>query len=176
MVTRMSAVEAMYEGMLFIDLYRRPFLFMLSDDYDKYRTFWGGCFSIITVMLVLTYGSIKYVQMTDLQNYQLLDQEQEKFYSENDTFTSEDGFHVAAGVVSLKSGGSPESVEDPEIGTVKMYLKSWNMKEDAGVQFEEISTSFCEKEDFNDIDDSNEESKFFPPTNNSVTQIDLYGQ
>ena len=63
---RMSTCDTFYEGMLFIDLYRRPFLFMLSDDYDKYRTFWGGCFSIITVILVLTYASFKYVQMIDL--------------------------------------------------------------------------------------------------------------
>ena len=71
---KMNACDTFHEGIMFIDLYRRPFLFMFSDDYDKYRTFWGGCFSIVTVILVLTYASFKYVQMTDLQNYQLLDQ------------------------------------------------------------------------------------------------------
>ena len=78
--------------------------------------------------------------------------------------------------MSMESKGTARSIEDPEVGTVKMYLKSWNMKEDSGVQFEEVSTSFCEKEEFNDIDGSNKESKFFPPTSDSVTQIDLYGE
>ena len=42
--------------------------------------------------------------MTDLINYQLLNQEQENFYTEDEMFSSEDGFQVAAGVVSLQSG------------------------------------------------------------------------
>ena len=96
------------------------------------------------MILVLTYASFKFVTMTELLDYQLLDQEQEQFYSENDTFSSQDGFQVAAGVVSLLSGDTPaESIEDPEIGTVKMYLKSWNMKESSNIHFKEISTSFC---------------------------------
>ena len=65
----MKACDSFFESVLYVDLYRTPFLFLLADNKDKYRTYFGGCFSIITVILVLFYASFKFVNMTDLIDY-----------------------------------------------------------------------------------------------------------
>ena len=59
-------------------------------------------------------------------------------------------------------------LEDPTIGTLKMYYKSWGVhSDDFKIIFEEVNTTACNKSDFNDVEGSNSESKFFKTGVNS---------
>ena len=57
---------------------------------------------------------------------------------------------------------------DPEIGEVKFYLKSWGVYDDDDIiTFTEVKTRMCNKEDFNDVNGTNKESKFYKTRLNS---------
>ena len=135
--------------MLVFDMYRRPFYFLLPDGSDRYRTISGTCFSICTFMLLIIYSSYNLTNMIQKSDYKILDQAQETFYTTADTFSADDGFSIAAAVISpTATGDHITSIEDPEIGTLKLYLKSWKINV-RGVFFDEINTHPCTKEDLN---------------------------
>ena len=74
---------------------------------------------------------------------------------------------VAGGVIDLSSDVTDPSIEDPEIGTVKLYAKIWDSFDDSGkskLEFREIKTEFCKADDLNDSKNSNQKSKFYPAT------------
>ena len=53
----------------------------------------------------------------------------------------------AAGITSYDEERNP--IEDPEIGTIKFYYKSWDVaNENDTLKFTEIPTRPCTKEDF----------------------------
>ena len=61
-----------------------------------------------------------------------------------------DGFKVAAGVTTYN--GNSGLIEDPEIGTVKFYLKYYGHPElGEGFGFHELKSDYCDPDkDFND--------------------------
>ena len=129
--------------MLVFDLYRRPFYFLLPDGSDRYRTIPGTCFSICTFMLLLAYASVGLNNMLQKSDYKILSQAQEEFYTTADTFSANDGFSIAAAVISpTATGDHITTITDPEIGTLKFYLKSWKLNV-RGVFFDEIKTHSC---------------------------------
>ena len=60
------------------------------------------------------------------------------------------------------SSGTSEIEEDPTIGELKMYLKTWSNKEI--VEFKELETKACNSSEDDDLDVNfkDEDSKFFP--------------
>ena len=45
--------------------------------------------------------------------------------------------------------GTTDPIEDPEVGTLKLYYKSWDVEaENGSLKFEEIPTRPCTTEDF----------------------------
>ena len=57
----LGACDSMQKKALFIDLYRRPFLFMMPDKVPSYRTLLGSMLSIFTLVLILSYATFKFV-------------------------------------------------------------------------------------------------------------------
>ena len=49
------------------------------------------------------------------------------------------------------------SIEDPSIGHVKFYIKSWGKNAPSGPDnmFIELESRECEKDDFNDVEGNN---------------------
>ena len=83
------------------------------------------------------------------------------FYQNSDQFTSNEGFQVAAALIEYKEDQST-NIEDPEIGTLKMYLKSWGVHgNNSTIAFQEVNTTFCGKDKLNDEEGSNSKSKFY---------------
>lgn len=116
----------------------------------------------------------------DLVNdYRLLDQVQENYFDHNDEFTTDHGFNIAAGIVQIDTVSTGLSIEDPEIGTLKMYRKTWDfINEDeykGNVEWSEIGTHFCLDQEFNDVEGNNEETKFYPTDPFSEKKLKLYG-
>ena len=55
------------------------------------------------------------------------------------------------------AGGAKGVDIDPEIGTLKMIMKSWNVSDETKgkITFEPIKTRKCNEDDFNDLEGSN---------------------
>ena len=84
---------------------------------------------------------------------------------------------IAAAVTSYD--GSSESIEDEDIGTIKFYMKSWNVKENEGLSWKELKSRPCQKSDFAQKDDSIEDlhrTGFYNTNPVSVADIGTYGK
>lgn len=95
----------------------------MPDHEPMYRSIAGSCFSMFTVVLVLAYAAYKFIDLLELNDYKLQEAVQENFFAAEVPLTLQEGFQVAAAVTAYD--GSPDVIEDPEIGTLKMYIKYW---------------------------------------------------
>ena len=130
-----SACTSVLNQSLRLDMYRQNFQFLMPDHEATYRSCIGTVLSILTLILVFSYSTYKFIDLIELNDYKIQEEKREKYYEHNVPFTQEQGFQVAACVTSYD--GNSESIEDPEIGTVKMYIKWFG--EDA-LGFREIKT------------------------------------
>ena len=67
-----------------------------------------------------------------------------------------------------------ESIEDPTIGLIKPYYKSWGLKGTGGVDFEPIPTRPCTAAELHIHGQTSETSKFFKPHQSSVHDLSKY--
>ena len=75
---------------------------------------------------------------------------------------------IAAGVSAYD--GNHDPIEDPEVGTIKLIYKKWDVVGDKDVmEFIEIPTRPCLKEDF-----EGNESIFYPAKETSVADMHLH--
>ena len=61
---------------------------------------------------------------------------------------------------------------------LKMYTKTWdNFDEETNgaISFTEVKSKFCQPEDFNNMDGTNEESKFYANDEFAQHEIDRHG-
>lgn len=98
---KLSGFSAKYLG---LDIYRQPFRLLLPDGNGMYRTFLGSLLSIITLVLIITYGSFKASELFSKQDYQVQKRELLDFYEEKEAFGADDGFAVAAVIYSVSKG------------------------------------------------------------------------
>lgn len=59
--------------MLYADLYKQPFKFLLPDEKDTYRTFMGSIMTIVTVIFVMVFAYFKLERLLDYQDYKVQD-------------------------------------------------------------------------------------------------------
>ena len=134
-------------------------MFLQPDHDTEYRSLAGAIFSLLTFLLVISYAAYKIVDLMQFNDYTLQLAEKEKFYETEVSLSPSDGFNLAAAVTAYD--GSDEIIEDPSIGTVKMYIK-YALTEEGVLGFRELLTRQCNPtKDFNDIEGSNDDSKFF---------------
>ena len=114
--------------MMVFDIYSRPFYFLMPDDSVYYRNYMGTFFGILTILTIVIYGMYKIQDLLSYNDYRLFDYKSHHFFKDTDNFTTNDGFHIAAGFVNLENN-DPSSglIEDPEVGTVKFFFKSWDI-------------------------------------------------
>ena len=93
---------------------------------EKHRTFCGAFVSILIILVILSYASYKFQDMVSYGDYKLFSSLQENFFTERDALKSSDGFILAAGVIDIATLAHQPSIEDPEIGTIKIYMKYWD--------------------------------------------------
>ena len=79
----------------------------------------------------------------ELGDYTLEKAYEENFFPSDEAFSQKDGFYIAAALT--RYDGSSEVIEDPSIGTLKMYIKSWDVydAENGGLKFTEIPLRAC---------------------------------
>ena len=86
-----------------MDLYNRPFSFLLPNGAERHRTFCGAFISILIILVILSYASYKFLDMYNYGDYKLYSSLQENFFTEEDALKSSDGFYLAAGVIDLNT-------------------------------------------------------------------------
>ena len=155
---------------LALDLFDQPFYFMMPDHRDRYRTILGSILSISTFIMILGYGLYKITDLIEYKEFKLLKFEKENFYDMREPFTNKEGLMIAAAITDYTSNSEP--VEDPEIGEIKFYHKSWdvaNLEATEMVQFKEIPTRPCTEDDF--AENNSDNPLFFP--NKSTSKADM---
>ena len=83
----------------------------------------------------------------------------ENYFQINATISQKNGFQIAAGITAYKDGSS--TIEDPEIGVIKFYEKSWGYEGQTQVEFRELRTKPCTDSDFN-FEDNDDDKGFYP--------------
>ena len=79
----------------------------------------------------------------------------------------------AFGVTAYDS--NPEPIEDPTIGVLKPYYKSWGLDETiGGVDFELLPTRNCSEAELHINNQTSSDSPFFKPHKNSVNDLSFY--
>ena len=68
----------------------------------------------------------------------------ENYYSHTDTWGASDGFTLAACVTAYD--GSSEVIEDPSVGQLKFYKKSWSGSAEMA-PFSEIASRACTQDE-----------------------------
>lgn len=99
----------------------------------------------------------------------------QQYFDATEEFGFDQHFAVAMGISDyIGPMEQRTSIEDPSIGHLKFYIKSWGKNAPSGPDsmFIELETRNCETKDFNDVMGSNRESIFYP-TNKFMTE-DLY--
>ena len=95
----------------------------LPDGNEEYRTLCGSLLSVLTYLLVGLYGLYKLFTLFSYEDYKVQERQQVNYFDALDAFGSEDSFAFAIGVISYDGSGEP--IEDPSIGQVNFFVKSW---------------------------------------------------
>ena len=83
---------------------------------------------------------------------------QNDFFDESFTVRPAGGFNIAARVVKYGTFGE---IEDPSIGTVEFYIKSWD-DDSSPLNFRKLKTRSCSEADFQGEEGASSESIFYP--------------
>ena len=76
-------------------------------------------------------------------------------------------------LADINKEGSPQPEEDPEIGTIKLINKTWDVEDiDSGgaLLFNDIPTRECTDHDFA----GEEDSLFYPPKSTSILDLTIH--
>ena len=90
--------------LLVLDIYKRPLRLILPDQNDYYRTLSGTILSLLTFVLLTSYGIFKMDKLINLREFQVLQAFRVHYYKDLDTFGIDSGFAFAAGLVEWDDG------------------------------------------------------------------------
>ena len=162
--------------MLGFDLYKQPFRLLLPDGKNEYRTFVGATLSLFTIVIVLIYGSFKIQQLVDLEDYKVQLREEDDAFKDNEKFGFDDGFAVAAGIVSADDYEGDTKVKDvpPEIGAFGFYIKHFNQED--GLFWTKVPSRYCTEKDFDTDPENPNPDSIFLPTRRTAGDVSYFGK
>lgn len=123
------------------------------------------------VFIALTfYGLIRYIKLESYDDTDIMISQWDSFY--NASHVQSEDLMFAFGITVYDS--NPDPIEDPSIGVLKPYYKTWGIFEGGGVHFEEIETRNCTKAELHIDGESDPDSAFFQPHESSVSDLSFY--
>ena len=72
------------KNMMVIDLYKRPFYFLMPDRTEYYRNYLGTCMSLLTIFIVIIYGIIKFRDLLEYKDYKIYEIKEENYFKDSD--------------------------------------------------------------------------------------------
>lgn len=121
------------------DVFAEKFEFRLPEGKETFYTVKGCLSTVILLMALVFYGTIRFVKLQTYDDTDIMVSSWDSFYKPSYVHT--DNLMFAFGLTVYDS--NPEPVEDPSIGVLKPYYKSWGIKDTGGVDFEELPTRNC---------------------------------
>ena len=124
----------------------------------------GAICSLFIYGVLLSYTINRSFALFNRNDYNILREVQNDYFNEDFEVTTAFGFRVAAAITNL---GDAKGVEDPSIGTLEFYIKSW--VNDGPVTLTKLKTRFCREDEFkfsserdDDHDNGDLEDNFYP--------------
>ena len=100
----------------------------------EYRTFAGAILTILSIFGVIVYAGMKLDILFNFDDYKVQKRVSQYFYAEDEPFTADQDFMVAAIMID---GATDQHVEIPaNIGSLKFYRKQW--ADNVPLSFEKI--------------------------------------
>ena len=91
----------------------------------------------------------------------------------DDTFIYSGNLMLAFAVTAYDS--NPNPIEDPSIGVIKPYYKSWGLDDTlSSVRWEQLTTRECTLAELHLRNESDPQSLFYKPHPNSERDLDFY--
>ena len=97
---------------------------LLPDEQGLYRTQLGAMLSILTLLLVIIYGSFKMSTLVNMYDYSVQVRSVGGYFEETQKFHARNGLMFAAGLSTFSD--QTEVEEDPSIGVIRFYWKRWS--------------------------------------------------
>lgn len=105
---------------LILDSYGRPFLFMLPNSKQRYKSILGSMCTVFIISVVLIYAVYKYQLLIDKEESRVQKTLEENYFDEDHTFSTTQGFNVA---FSLSSYSNKELFfSDARYGQLRLLL------------------------------------------------------
>ena len=159
------------DKLLKYDSFAETFAFKLPEGKDSFRTV-KGC--ILTVLLILTcifYGTMMSIKLQAFDETDVMYSVVDAFYDAD--FVQSDNLAFAFGLTAYDS--NPDPVEDPSIGVVNAYYKSWGLDESiGGIKWELLPVRDCTEAELHINNQTDANSQFFKPHSNSERDLAFY--
>ena len=95
-------------------------------------------------MALSFYATVQYGKMLEVDDTDVMVSSRDSFYDAS--YVKDDNIMFAFGITKYDS--NPYPIEDPTIGVLKPYYKSWGIMKDAkGVHWQELPTRECTEAD-----------------------------
>lgn len=99
----------------------------------------------------------------------------DSYFDTDFEFNSDDGLMIAFGLTAYDD--NLEAIDDADYGELKAYYKTWGMKDDLGVEFIELATTYCTKAQLGlneDGSQSDNQGLFYATHKGSVNDLKNY--
>lgn len=109
--------------------------------------------------------------LTNVRDYTVSRQDLKYYFEDDSNFTADDGLMIAAGITAYD--GNSASIEDPSIGELNFYIKSWGPR--MAFPTIKLDTHLCTAKDLNNVDGTEEQSYFYKLHEKHKVFVDTYG-
>lgn len=120
----------------------------------------GAICTLIIFATLIPYAIFRASTLINRNDYNVLTEIQTDFFTEDFHVDASMGFKVAA---ALTGYNNYEDIEDPTIGTLEFYMKSWK-DDNSPLEFKKLKTRTCTPEELNfeGIEHDADSERFFP--------------
>ena len=113
--------------------------FKLPQGKDQFTTGLGLGFTTFIALAVAFYMAIQLIKMTTFEDTDVMLSARDSFYTYE--HVQSEGLQIAFGITAYDSNA--ESIDDPSMGLLKPYYKTWGLHEGGGVFFETLKYRNC---------------------------------
>ena len=135
-------------------------------------------FSLVTIFVILAYGSYKMITLANNEEYKTQVRLKENFYEPQDVFGTEtNDFMIAAAITTIDD--TSESIEDETYGKIVFKRKVWDTVSSPNIDFgfRDVESKKCAENDLNWADgrETDKSSKFYPISELNSIDLKKYG-
>ena len=119
----------------------------------------GAICSIFIYSVLIYFFITKIFVLVNRSDYNILNEDQNDFFKEDFVVSQDQRFRVAAAVTTY---GDPNEIEDPSIGTIEFYIKSWKA-DGSPMDFKKLKNHPCPTDEFSFRSDKvKRDTSFYP--------------